>query len=622
MTAVLLVAAIMRIVMLSDIPPGLARDEVRNADIVSFIRQGEHALFFRTGYGHEPLYHYFAVPFQALLGDNVLSIRLPSVFLGLLLVAAAMRWVKRDFGRVTAVVTGLGLAVGWQPVIFSRIGIRPIMEPLFLVGAAWFWQKKPLLAGLFLGLSLYTYTGARVVFAIPVLFGLLQAILWKFEPKTAQSATLRARLQPSLIILTSTLLIYLPLHFTIQADPTLQARVQQLQGPLDALLAGDVQPIIEMSVATAGVFSFAGPPRWTYTLPGLPLFDGVTAVFFYAGLAIAFWRIKLPRYALILAWLMVGLLPSAITTHAPSVIRIIGATPIVYLLPGIFIAFVHEKRQAKHKLSVHYLWLLIPYFLLLTNHTISNSFIAWPAAEETHHKYQTVLQDMGRYWQANPGDDLVVTQSFFEPIEMDTMRRNMGYDVAARWVQTSAEAAGAIVVPNSEDSYLYVPEYAAPHPALLEAAGIVENPMYRSEKRPSFAVYPLQYPPPIPIPITPVSFDNKISLLGYKVSQQTGTQLELFTYWQANASLPSDLAIFVHLLDADGTLIGQHDGLDVAPSTLSPNDIIIQRHLLFLPGDLPENYALQVGLYTRSDNKRLTHPGPLQDRLILTEPKP
>ena len=54
---ILLLAAAFRLVALPDLPPGLAQDEVLDADIALFIRGGEHALFFRHGYGHEPLYH-------------------------------------------------------------------------------------------------------------------------------------------------------------------------------------------------------------------------------------------------------------------------------------------------------------------------------------------------------------------------------------------------------------------------------------------------------------------------------------------------------------------------------------------------------------------------------------
>ena len=177
---ILLLAAAFRLVALGDVPPGLAQDEVLDADIALFIRGGEHALFFRHGYGHEPLYHYLAAPFAPLLGDNLLAIRLPSVYLGLLLVALTMRWARRDYGTVAAVVAGLGLAISWWPVIFSRIGIRPILAPLLLVTAVWFWPLRratvtqrglwsAALAGFWLGLSTYSYTAARVAPLIPAL---------------------------------------------------------------------------------------------------------------------------------------------------------------------------------------------------------------------------------------------------------------------------------------------------------------------------------------------------------------------------------------------------------------------------------------------------------------------
>ncbi len=139
---ILLSAAAFRLVALPDLPPGLAQDEVLDADIALFIRGGEHALFFGHGYGHEPLYHYLAAPFAPLLGDNWLAIRLPSVYLGLLLVALTMRWARRDYGPAAALVAGLGLAVSWWPVVFSRIGIRPILAPLLLVAAVWFWPLR------------------------------------------------------------------------------------------------------------------------------------------------------------------------------------------------------------------------------------------------------------------------------------------------------------------------------------------------------------------------------------------------------------------------------------------------------------------------------------------------
>ena len=86
-TAVLLLAAIFRLAALRDVPPGLSQDEVLDAGMPAFILAGNHAVFFREGYGHEPLYHYWGIPFYLMLGENYLQSRLASVSLGMLLVA-------------------------------------------------------------------------------------------------------------------------------------------------------------------------------------------------------------------------------------------------------------------------------------------------------------------------------------------------------------------------------------------------------------------------------------------------------------------------------------------------------------------------------------------------------
>lgn len=388
-TAVLLLAALFRLYALQDVPPGLSQDEVFNAGMPAYILAGNHAFFFRQAYGHEPLYHYWQIPFSLLLGDNYLAARLPAVVLGLFLVALTMRWAKREFGSPTAVVTGLGLAVSWWPIIFSRLGLRPVLEPVLLLLMAWFWPKRPLVAGLFLGLSLYSYTGARVVFLIPILLILHELLV-------------RRKLdQSGLIMLGVALLVSLPLFLTLQADPTLQQRVDQLAGPLDALWAGDPLPILKTTAATLGVFAFTGDPRWTYTLPNRPLFDPITAVFFLIGLGIALWRWRQRRYGFVLIWLLVGLIPSAVTPQAPSTVRLVGAMPVVYLLPGLAAGALYRRwlrgttaaQTQRRRLAFTVLLLLL--LALNAGRTVRDGFIRWPQAVETRlQHYQTVFLDM------------------------------------------------------------------------------------------------------------------------------------------------------------------------------------------------------------------------------------
>ncbi|MEZ4590131.1 MAG: hypothetical protein R3D55_03170 [Chloroflexota bacterium] len=54
-TLTLLLAAFFRLWLLSDVPPGLAQDEVLDAGMPAYILAGNHAFFFRQGFGHEPL---------------------------------------------------------------------------------------------------------------------------------------------------------------------------------------------------------------------------------------------------------------------------------------------------------------------------------------------------------------------------------------------------------------------------------------------------------------------------------------------------------------------------------------------------------------------------------------
>ena len=613
---VLLLAAIMRLLALAEIPPGLAQDEVLNADVVTFIRHGYHALFFREGYGHEPLYHYWSVPFQILFGDNVLSIRLPAVYLGILLVASTMRWVKREFGSFPALISGLGLATSWWPIIFSRIGIRPIMEPLFLVIFAWFWPRRPWLAGLFLGLSVYTYTGARVVFLLPILlfFYWFFAVRWVDAPKVKWLFWTPAKPQVGAItVLAVSLLIFLPLAYTLWADPTLQQRVDQLEGPLSALMNGNFQPVLASALSTLGVFSFKGDPRWTYSLPGRPLFDPLTAVFFYGGLLLTIFRFRRPTYAFVLFWLLVGLIPSAITPQAPSTVRMVGAMPVVYLMPAIGISWLWQRVQQnqptyKQNLALKFAAGLIGIvFILNLFLTVRDGFFRWPREPETREKYQTIMLDIAHDLEDGPSDGVVIADGFYRPITADSLKRDLGRDISARWVQTGGGEGGAIVLPDANNARIYVPEYVALDTDLMHIAGLGPEPIYRSSGEPSYAVYALGEKTKLPVVEKEITFGEKITLVGYDISVIPNQQsIQLLTIWRVEDVLPADLASFVHWIDENGVIVSQHDGFDAAPETLQKGDLVIQRHILPIPEPFPdEASSLHIGFYSRGDGSRL-----------------
>ncbi len=610
--AVLLLAWAARVVRLFDVPPGLSQDEILDADIALFIRQGRHALFFREGFGHEPLYHYWAVPFQALLGDNWLSVRLPPAVLGLLLIALTIGWLRGKGPARLALGTGLLLAVSWWPIIFSRIGIRPILLPLFLVGSAWLWEKKrPLASGLVLGLSFYTYTAARAMLLLPlVLLGYTAFEKWRSRETAPWS--------PAIRLAAAAYGLYLPLQIVLWVDPTLQQRLEQLSGPLDQLRQGDWQPILGTMGRTLGVFTFVGDPRWTYTVPEIPLFDPLTGLLFYAGLAVLLWRAFRERpAAFAAAWFGLGLLPSALSPQAPSIIRLIGILPLVYYL--VVLGAERLLALGGRRFTGSAGWLLIGLAVLLGGvRSWIHGFQTWPAERETRLRYGTVWQAIGRAWEQTPEVTPVVADSWVDPIDQDSLRRDVGRPVAARWVQTGeGVVSGALVLPPGP-ARLYVPEYAPPAAELMAALGL-EDPLFRQFSNPDFAVYALPEEAAIPRLSDPVTFDGRLTLLGWRwVSAPEDPTLQLLSYWEIGAPLPADLSIFLHFAGESGQPLAQHDGLDALHASLQPGDRLLQRHVISRPADLPAgHYELRLGLYERTSGRRWPLAGEGEDYFLM-----
>lgn len=109
------------------------------------------------------------------------------------------------------------------------------------------------------------------------------------------------------------------------------------------------------------------------------------------------------------------------------------------------------------------------------------------------------------------------------------------------------------------------------------------------------------------------NFDNKMELQGYDLSPVTeaGQDLAVTLHWQALSPIPQNYNVFVHLVNAEGQLITQHDGepwweLPLPTSTWQPGETLRDRHVLALPPDLPPGtYRLQVGVYYWENLERL-----------------
>lgn len=85
--------------------------------------------------------------------------------------------------------------------------------------------------------------------------------------------------------------------------------------------------------------------------------------------------------------------------------------------------------------------------------------------------------------------------------------------------------------------------------------------------------------------------------------------------WQADAPLDPDLALFVHVLDADGALVAQSDGdalNGLAPAfTWQPGQPVDDPRAVLLPPGARGAYRVVAGLYSRSTGARVPEPAEL-----------
>ncbi|MFN2162889.1 MAG: ArnT family glycosyltransferase [Candidatus Promineifilaceae bacterium] len=99
---------------------------------------------------------------------------------------------------------------------------------------------------------------------------------------------------------------------------------------------------------------------------------------------------------------------------------------------------------------------------------------------------------------------------------------------------------------------------------------------------------------------------------------RAGEPLQMLSFWKVIDPPQEEIKLFLHLLDGNGEIVAQHDGLDILAQGLQPGDELIQLHAVQLPGDLaPGEYALQIGAYRSGDFSRLMLADDRSDRVLL-----
>lgn len=362
-----LAVVMLRLYKLGELPAGIQVSEALNGVDALRVLNGEHAVFFPSEFsGHEGLVVYLIALSISLLDQTDLALRLPTAlanagtvfvvfWLGRLLFGrdesgAATSWRGMFIGGVAASL----MAVSIGQTVLGRTVFRAnhllLLTSLCLALLWWGWRERSwwavTLAGVCAGLVQYTYIPARFT---PFLF-LALGLSFLLVRRNTGPINLRSELPWILNFGGAALLVAAPIfiffathpeHFFLRSNAisVLQPHVSQ-GNPLGVFLDNLVWHL--------AAFGFKGDVSWRHNFDALPMLNPWEASFFWLGAGISLWRWQRPACRLLLLWMAFLLLPAVIARdYAPNTLRMLGATPAVYLITayGLWEAFHFARKR-------------------------------------------------------------------------------------------------------------------------------------------------------------------------------------------------------------------------------------------------------------------------------------
>lgn len=385
LVAILALGAHFRLTELSAVPPEMTSDHVEKILDAQRVVDGQLQVFFPNNGGREAFQMYaMALLAQAPgLGMNFTTLKLLSALEGLAAIAA-LYWLGREaigrqqarLGNLVGLLLAALVAVSYWHVALSRLGLRIVLTTVvtallltFLARALRYNRRADfILAGLTLGLGLYTYQAVRML-PLVVLAGVGLALIFRARSRRAAG---RYLLNTAALVVVA-FVVFVPLFgFWLQypedfwrrtqgrllGDDVIQTVNEQgqiverqatVQERLDAFSRN--LPILADNLRGALLmFNWKGDVAWINAAPNRPAMDSVTGALLVVGLAA--WLARMVRRRDPFDWLvpvalLIMLLPSALSiaypVENPSHTRTSGALPLAYLIAALPLALIVQS---------------------------------------------------------------------------------------------------------------------------------------------------------------------------------------------------------------------------------------------------------------------------------------
>ncbi|MCL5025405.1 MAG: glycosyltransferase family 39 protein [Chloroflexi bacterium] len=568
---------------------------------------------------------------MALFGPTTLALRWVSAAIGTATLATTYVLVRRMFNRRVAL-----LATGWLMfslwhVIFSRTGLRAVSLPLFEAAALYcMWRGLELsgtcvsssrqvrrwrlvwcaLAGLLFGLAMYTYTAARFLVLVPVLFAASQMLV---SGQGRRSTSVGA-----LVLISALALASLPLvAYFVQYPHDFFERPSQVSVLSErASFSGPVDALLYSAQKTAGLFGWEGDRNWDRNIAGRPALDPVSFVLFVAGLAIAVagWRRPGPRLALLV--LLVMLLPHVLTVaNIPNYLRAIGTLPALFVFPAV--ALDRGIRWGSGRLAVTNTRVLkalvllglvagaartgYDYFVDWSRHPLVLSEFDGQRVAGVRYALEQETDCATPVYVMLPNGDLLgsMTQSTLYSVPQRLHRCHRLFGFYGR--------EGLVLPPDGEPAALYVLPGDASLPVDQKQSFLKDAQVLGSNE--DFSVLKLSGQPSIhPEHAASFSFGSVLTLTGFDLPRQAkaGDILAPRLYWKVDQAVNTELKLGVHLVDGNQQAVAKSDSAGLDISSRCHGESIATWLGPQAPETLPSGgYSLLISLYEVPNMERL-----------------
>ncbi|MCL4504422.1 MAG: glycosyltransferase family 39 protein [Chloroflexi bacterium] len=422
-------------------------------------------------------------------------------------------------------------------------------------------------------------------------------------------------------------------------------------------------------IKAAGMWIYQGDRIWRHNLSLRPVFDGSLAIAFVIGMVVSVWQAlrgripagridwasptgafsyrNRPAALFVLLWLGVFLIPTVLAEDTPHYLRAVGALPAACLIAALGMEWALGWLSRRGVLSMYFgriSRVISPPALIAAVLIAIAAYGAYTAYFDVY-----VRNEMTAYWLEDNNVALARAVNAYTSAHaaqsLWLQDRLANDNPALRFLSPDVEQARVTIVGGGRsisattDVLLLVDpnhDWTRLRTALPAGSTLTvnEGPLAEAdlEATPRRAYIAVSAVHTTSLLASVPAFEQGIQLHQVSLQDAEGRQVigeqppvtvalsafgpsdrstAVYTVtlgWSTTQPITEDYAVFVHWWRG-GQVITQHDGSPaqgyLPMPTWRPGDVIMDQHVLTVPGGLHAGDEVRVGIYRRSDNVRL-----------------